>query len=251
MFFLLSKLLDVLIDPVWWTVGLVGAGLVLVKRKIGPRLIGVGLGVLIVSSLPVVSNRLWWGLEAGAVKTVKPEVTYDAVILLGGVVNPIGSLPEEPAFNDNYERILAVRELLVTGRAKVAIVSGGQFGGPFHSEAAYDGAELIRLGVPADQVILEEAANNTRENATLSKPILEKLGAKSVLIVTSAHHIPRAVGCFRAVGLDVDALPVDYRLRNPGIDSHWAPRGEYLSQSSRALREWLGRLVYRVMGYTK
>jgi uncharacterized SAM-binding protein YcdF (DUF218 family) len=72
-----------------------------------------------------------------------------------------------------------------------------------------------------------------------------------VLVVTSAFHVPRAAGCFRAAGVEADFLPVDYRIRDPGEDQHWLPRAEYLTQTSRALRELLGRLVYRVLGYTK
>ncbi len=69
--------------------------------------------------------------------------------------------------------------------------------------------------------------------------------------MTSAFHMPRSVGCFRAAGIEVDVLPVDYRLRDPSLETRVMPRGEYLGQTTRALREWLGRLVYRVLGYTK
>ena len=69
--------------------------------------------------------------------------------------------------------------------------------------------------------------------------------------MTSAFHMPRSVGCFRAAGIEVDVLPVDYRLRDRSLETHVMPRGEYLGQTTRALREWLGRLVYRVLGYTK
>ena len=173
------------------------------------------------------------------------------MVLLGGVVSPQGSLADSPAWNDNVERLLEVRQLLVTGRVKVAIVSGGNLGGELKTEAEYLADELVLLGVPREQVLVETKANNTRENATESKVLLEKLGAKRVLLVTSAFHVPRAIGCFRAAGVEADVLPVDYRMRNPGADQHWLPRGEYFSQTTRALRELLGRLVYRVLGYTK
>jgi len=81
--------------------------------------------------------------------------------------------------------------------------------------------------------------------------LLDGLGAKEVLLVTSAFHVPRSVGCFRAVGLQADVFPVDYRMRDASTDPHVLPRGEYLAQSARALREWLGRVVYRLLGYSK
>ena len=254
-FFIFSKLLDIFVDPLWWA-GVPGfAGLLLLargkRRQFGLGLAFGGLGALFLCSLPVLSNRLWASLETDAVSTMEPNVVYDAVVLLGGAVSPQGSLTDSPAWNDNIERLLEVRRLLVSGRAKVAIVSGGKLGGALKTEADYLAAELVVLGVPKDQVLVEDKANNTRENATLSKALLERLGAKRVLLVTSAFHVPRAAGCFRAAGVEADVLPVDYRMRDTGADPHWLPRGEYLSQTTRALRELLGRLVYRVLGYTK
>ncbi len=254
-FFFLSKVLDIAIDPLWWGTVPILVGVVLLararRRRLALTLVSGGLGVLILATLPAVSNGLWASLEAGAVSTMQPGVTYDAVVLLGGAVTPQGSLPESPAWNDNIERLLEVRELLLGGRARVAIVSGGRLGGGLRTEAEYLGEALLALGVPKDQVIIEPRANNTRENATESKKLLDALGAKKVLLVTSAFHVPRAVGCFRAAGVEADMLPVDYRMRAPELDTHHAPRGEYLSQTARALREWLGRAVYRVLGYTK
>jgi uncharacterized SAM-binding protein YcdF (DUF218 family) len=255
MFFVLSKLLDVAVDPLWWGAGLVLVGVVLLardkRRRLGVGLSSAGLGVLLLFSLPAVANRLFSSLEAGATSTFQPGVTYDAVVLLGGAVSPLGSERDAPAWNDNVERLLETHRLLTTGQARVAIVSGGSLGGALRTEAEYLAAELRRLGVPAEQVIIEDQANNTRENATESKKHLERLGAKKVLLVTSAFHLPRSVGCFRAVGIEADTLPVDFRMRRPGADRHVAPRAEYLGESAKALREWLGRLVYRAMGYTK
>lgn len=256
MFFVLSKLLDVLVDPLWWGLSAVGLALALFARGVRPRLARAsaltGVAVWLVFSLPAVSNRLFAALEAGAERTLRPEVTYDAVVLLGGAVAPLGSTRDEPAWNDSVERLLAVRELLLAGRAKVAIVSGGALGSSaLRTEAEYLARELVALGVPEAQVLVEATANNTRENATASRALLEARGAKSVLLVTSAFHAPRALGCFRAVGLEPDVLPVDFRVRHPERDGHVAPRSEYLAQSARALRELLGRVVYRVLGYTR
>jgi uncharacterized SAM-binding protein YcdF (DUF218 family) len=256
MFFFLSKLLDVAVDPLWWSVSCAVAGLALLargspRRRLGLALVGSGAGLLLLFSTPAVANRLWHALEAGARDTRRPGVTYDAVVLLGGVVQPMGSLRDEPAWNDHIERLLEVRELLLSGRARLAIVSGGQLGRPLRAEAEYLADELTRLGVPRERLVVEANANNTRENATESKKLLDQLGARTVLLVTSAFHAPRSLGCFTAVGIQADLLPVDFRVRDPADDHHLAPRGEYLALSTRALREWLGRLVYAAMGYSR
>lgn len=256
MFFTLSKLLDIAIDPFWWMFGFTLAGVVLLLRN-SPRrrgalgLISLGLGLGFVCALPSVSNRVWRSLEGDVVSTMRADVTYDAVVLLGGTVSPLGSVRDEPAWNDNIERLLSTHALLQSGRAKVVIVSGGELGAGLLTEAEYLARELERLGVAKDRILVEAKARNTRENATLSKPMLESLGAKRVLLVTSAFHMPRAQGCFRAVDIEADVLPVDFRMREPSADPALAPRADYLAGTARALREWLGRTVYRVMGYAR
>jgi uncharacterized SAM-binding protein YcdF (DUF218 family) len=70
--------------------------------------------------------------------------------------------------------------------------------------------------------------------------------------VTSASHEPRAVGCFRAVGLDVDTLPVDYHSYDPSqTRGSFIPRADKLADSVAALRELIGRFIYRIVGYGK
>lgn len=255
MFFLLSKTLDLLVDPLWWGLGALALGVALLaqgaRRRAGAALSHLGLAVLLLAAAPAVSNRLWYALEADAPTTFHPEETYDAVVLLGGTVDSHGSRREEAAWNENVERLLVTRELLVAGRAKVALVTGGELGHGLRTEAEYLADALVRLGVPADRVVLEPKAANTRENARYAKPLLEARGATKVLLVTSAFHLPRALGCFRAVGLEPDALPVDFRLRDVTRDPHWAPRAEYLAQSAQAVREVVGRWVYRAMGYAR
>jgi uncharacterized SAM-binding protein YcdF (DUF218 family) len=257
MFYLLSKVLDAAVDPLWWAgvcLAFVLLGLAKGKPSRHARLaLSLGLLILVGFSLPPVSNRLWASLEAGARSTVRADVTYDAVVLLGGAVAPGGSTRDEPAWNDNVERLLTVRDVLVHDRAKVAVLSGGALGGTLRPEAEYLADALVALGVPRERLVLESRSLNTKENAALVKPLLETLQAHRVLVVTSAFHAPRAQGCFTAVGLQVDLLPVDYRLRpqNMVSDSHLAPRAEYLGQSARALREWLGRFSYWALGYSK
>lgn len=69
------------------------------------------------------------------------------------------------------------------------------------------------------------------------------------LLVTSAFHMPRTVGIFRAAGFDVEAYPVDFRTTGPED----AGRGffhvsEGLRRTDVAVREWIGLLAYYVTG---
>jgi uncharacterized SAM-binding protein YcdF (DUF218 family) len=70
------------------------------------------------------------------------------------------------------------------------------------------------------------------------------------VLVTSYAHVPRALGCFRAVGLEPDVLPVD-RRSGDGQGGTWFPRPSALVKSTWALHELAGRAAYRLAGYAR
>lgn len=254
MFFVLSKTLDVVLDPWWWGVVPMLVGLVLSwrgRRRAGVLLGAIGPLVLTVVSLPPVSNRLWSTLEDDAVETMRRDVVYDVVVLLGGTVSGAGATAETVAWNDNIERLLVTFELLRSGRAANVIVSGGALLDGLPTEADYLARQLEAWGIDRARIVVEPRARNTYENALFSKRLIEERGFKRIVATTSAFHVARAQGCFRAVELDVDWLPADYRMRDPARDGHWLPRAGYLEQSADALRERIGRLVYRATGKSR
>jgi uncharacterized SAM-binding protein YcdF (DUF218 family) len=96
--------------------------------------------------------------------------------------------------------------------------------------------------------VREGASRNTHENAVECAKIARERGWTRLLLVTSARHMKRAAGCFRAEGLAFDALPVDHRSHARGVTL--SPRSGSLDLSTDALREYAGRIVYRVRGYS-
>lgn len=251
MFFVLSKTLDLLLDPWWWVAVpvLVGAGALLRgRRRLGAIAIGVGLGGFTLLSLPAVSNRLWQALEADAATTMRSDVTYDVVVLLGGTVSAFGATSEVVSWGDNVERLTVTFDLLRTGKARHVIVSGGRLRDGLPTEAEFLARQLEAWGIEKDRILVEPEARNTAENAERSSALIEARGFRSVLMVTSAFHVPRAVGCFRAVGLEPDVLPVDFRMRAPEADPHWLPRAGYFEDTAKAVRELSGRVTYRLTG---
>jgi uncharacterized SAM-binding protein YcdF (DUF218 family) len=254
LFFLLSKTLDLLLDPWWWVAGpaLLGAlarwrG----RRRTGAALLSAGMSVFLTLSLPAVSNRLWHEMESDAVSTMRPDVTYDVVVLLGGTVAAFGATPDTVSWGDNVERLTVTFDLLRTGKARHVIVSGGTLRDGLPTEADYLARQLEAWGIEKERILIEPEARNTVENAEKSKALIDARGFKTVLMVTSAFHLPRAQGCFRAVGLEPDVLPVDFRMRAPEADGHWLPRAGYFGDSAQALRELFGRLTYRLTGKAK
>ena len=260
MFFVLSKILDLFVSPLTWAIALALLGVSfrgLVRRPARPlprwrRLSPLAAAlVLVVFAMEPVSNRLVRSLEDPPLRTVKDGVTYDVVVLLGGVVDERSAQTfGVRSFNQSSERLLETFDLLRTNRARHAIVSGAAPAreGVEVVEAIALRDQLVAWGIATDRVIVEDKAKNTRENAVESTRIIRERGFSSVLIVTSAFHMKRALGCFRAVGMEVDTLPVDFRSHTQG--NSWVPRTEFLADSSMALHEWTGRAVYRLRGYS-
>jgi uncharacterized SAM-binding protein YcdF (DUF218 family) len=253
-FFFLSKTLDALLSPLTWAALLVAVGIS--RGSLARRdrwLIASGLGVLVLFSFEPFENALLDALERSAPNTYRADVTYDAVILLGGAVER-SSRPGRPSYNDSVERLLATYDLLRSDRARLAIVSGGAVDSATHDpvEAVVLGGQLVDWGVAPERVIIEPRARNTHENAVESQRIARERGFSRLLVVTSAFHMPRALACFRAVGLPVDALPVDYRAYDAKrFSGSWLPRANYLERSTMVLREWFGRGIYRLRGYAR
>ncbi|GHG62420.1 YdcF family protein [Comamonas sp. JC664] len=255
MFLLLSKVLDLLLAPLTWALLLWLAGGLLRRRaRLSRGLSVLGAGVLYAFSTEPVAMGLMRATEAGAVNRFQPGVTYDAVIVLGGGLDPAATeRAGVPEYNAAAERVLRGFELLREGRARQVLISGGSLDPRPEAvvEAEVLSRQLQQWGIPAERIVQEGRSRNTRENALESARIIEARGWKSLLLVTSAAHMPRAAGCFAAVGLRPDTLPVDVRASNsPLRRMSWLPRAGALNVSTDALRELAGRVVYRLRGWT-
>jgi len=119
-------------------------------------------------------------------------------------------------------------------------------------EADYAGQIFESLGIGKDRLIMERRSRNTYENAVFSKAIASPKQGERWLLITSAYHMPRAIGVFRAVGFAVDAYPVDWHTRGP-VDAvkPFSSLSDGLGRTDTAVREWLGLVVYRLTGKTE
>lgn len=261
MFYVLSKLLDVFLSPLTW--GLLGVAAALPWRR--PRrpsrwrrrrAIGaLGLATLLVFAMPAVSNALLYRLEHAAPSTYRPDVTYDAVVLLGGMTDErVSADTGQPSYNDNVERLVMTHRLLAEGKARFAIASGAAVDPSLDewSEARMLARQLVAWGIDPSRVIVEDRARNTHENAVYSRRIAVERGFREVLVVTSAFHMRRSAECFEAVGMKVDTLAVDFRAHaSPLRLEAMLPRSGALAESTMTLRETFGLYVYRFQGYAR
>ncbi|CAN0592083.1 unnamed protein product [Laminaria digitata] len=107
------------------------------------------------------------------------------------------------------------------------------------------------MGLSDRNILYEDQARNTYENALFSKKLVgDDAVLRKWVLITSAEHMPRAMGVFRQTGWNVMAYPVDYTTDGRGgLELQFRPV-QGLASLNKALREWVGLLVYRVLGRT-
>ena len=260
MFFYLAKVLGFLLQPSTLIALLIAYGSILIWTgwaRWGRRFVSIGAILLLVAGLSPLGNVLILPLEDRF-----PRADLDAppppagFVILGGAEDRlVGTARNTPALNEAAERLV---EAAVLARrfpeAKIAF-SGGDAGVLYQTRSEAEGAEslLTALGVPRDRLILEAKSRDTYENAVFLKEELVKQGALGPgtrwLLITSAYHMPRAIGAFREAGFDVEAWPVDYRTRGRAdLTKPFDKVSEGLRRVDVATREWTGLLAYWLGG---
>ena len=104
--------------------------------------------------------------------------------------------------------------------------------------------------MPEERLRFEDRSRNTFENAVYSFETAKPKPGETWLLVTTAMHMPRSIGCFRKAGWDIFPYPVDYRTTG---DVSFVPDfafAEGLARINIAFREWLGLAAYWAMGRT-
>ncbi len=110
--------------------------------------------------------------------------------------------------------------------------------------------KFVDLGVAPARIKLESQSRTTSEDASYSAALLKPKPSERWLLVTSAMHMPRAVGCFRAAGFQVEPYPIEFMTGPSGRFSLFATGSVALMQFDTAAKEWIGLIAYRLMGNT-
>ncbi|MCB2376688.1 YdcF family protein [Hymenobacter sp. BT635] len=253
MFFLLSKFLPFVLEPAVWLLALLAAALLSRRHPRWQR--GFLISALTLTFIGTNSGLineayLAWEMPPVGLRTLAP---HDAGVLLTGVTRPLKSPHDRVYLGEGADRLTHTLWLYRAGRIKYIIVSGGSgsIRKVVHTEA-HDLATLLRLaGVPARNILVEEASRNTRENALNTKKLLaQHPEIKSIMLITSAFHQRRALACFRKVGLQPTPFPADYRTSDPiRTPSYWLPDASAFGRWSHLLHEITGYLTYKLLGY--
>ena len=258
MFFFLSKTVGVMLLPSNLMIGAGVAGLILLLTRfssIGRKLVVASLLLLAICGFLPVGNLLLYPLESRFPPWDNTGGAPDGVIVLGGSIEPDLSAAHGTAvFGPSIERLIAAAELAHRYPTVRILFSGGN--GTLDStdparEADFALPVFEGFGIPRDRLIMERRSRNTEENAEFTKALVSPKQGERWLLVTSAYHMPRAVGIFRKVGFPVEPYPVDWRTG--GRANLLRPSRFFIGGIGRidtALREWMGLIAYWITGRT-
>jgi len=255
MFFVLAKILGFFAQPsnICISIGLVGIVLMATRfRRAGRRLAVASVVLIALVGLSPLGNAIILPLEQRFPPWDATRGAPSGFIVLGGALDTVVSPARgEVALNEAAERMTAVAELARRFPDARIVFTGGS------GRIIYDGAPESELaarlfdsfGIAKQRILLEDKSRDTDENARFTRDLVQPKPSERWLIVTSAHHMPRSVGVFRAAGFPVEAFPVDYRTRG-AIDllRPFATLGDGLRRTDTAAREWVGLVMYRLAG---
>lgn len=218
------------------------------RGRRGPAIGVAALTVLLflLAGCGVLPRLLLQRLESPyALRPALDWASHNAIVLLTGDSVYVPHDKVEPSMSA-YGRITEAAVLYRNCRAAQVdcklLVSGGD---PSHMDttlAVSYGVVLGQLGVPADDLILETRSNTTWQNAQFSRPLLARLDAPRVWLVSSAWHLRRSVLYFSHFGIVATPVRADY-LR--GDITGW-PSASNIALADIALHEYLGIARYHV-----
>jgi uncharacterized SAM-binding protein YcdF (DUF218 family) len=176
----------------------------------------------------------------------------EGIIVLGGAIDDVTSTAHgQTVFNEGGER---VTEAVILAKrypqARVVYTSGSNsvIGGS-STEALQARKLMSQMGIAPERIAIEDKSRNTDENAGFTAAILHPIPSQHWLIVTSAFHMPRAMGVFEQAGFHPIAYPVAFRTRG-----HWPDHLRLTFEPVRnlrvelALHEWIGLVGYWASG---
>jgi uncharacterized SAM-binding protein YcdF (DUF218 family) len=228
-----------------------GVGLLCVRR---PRL-GIGLLSCAVAALFAIgATPLGAWLLAPLENRFPPPRTLPqrihGVIMLGGALDhDLTVARRQLVLRDPGERFVALLRLARRyPEARLVLAEGRGSLGPRELAEALPGKLFFAdLGIDVDRIVHEHTAGNTYENGVLTRALVKPQAGQQWILVTSAWHMPRAVGVFRRAGWRVIPYPVDYRTDGAAIGYRGLDLKGGLERFSLAAREWAGLIAYRLL----
>jgi uncharacterized SAM-binding protein YcdF (DUF218 family) len=258
LFFALSKTLGIMLLPINFLIelGLLGLVCLLLRwARLGRALMAASILLLGIAGFTPAGNLLMYSLEQRFPPWDASHGAPDGIVVLGGGIDSDPSASRgEAVFTSSGSRLISAAIYARRYPNARILYSGGSAN--FLSDTSAREADfalkvLEDLGVARERIIVERESRNTFENAELSRRLADPKPGERWLLMTSAFHMPRAIGIFRKVGFAVEPCPVDWRLGGRAdVLQFPVPSEEGLQHTNLAVREWLGLIAYRLTGRT-
>lgn len=239
----LNKILPFFISPIFFIILLMLIGVFLNSKRISI----FTLIITITLSMPFVSNNLIHFLERDyRLEKIDLMPDADAIVVLSGMVRTINAKQGlHYEWTDASDRIFAGIELVKKGKSPRLVLTQGKL--PW-SLGEPEGSFLKKIamdqGVDAEKIILTGKVENTEQEAFQTARLLVKSNP-TIILVTSAFHMPRAKQVFEAAGLNVEPFAVDFRQETRELTViDFIPTAEALKDTSFFVREMVGRIFY-------
>lgn len=257
MFYLVSKIAWLFLAPSNVVCALLAVGAVLLFTRLwrwGRGITALGVLMLVVLGLSPFGYVMILPLEERFAPPAEDAPPPDGIIVLGGSFDTaVTQARDQVALNEAGERLTAFAGLAQEYPDARLVFSGGSASMLLaHANEAETARLLLNsLGVPEGRLQLEDRSRNTWQNAEFTTELVKPEAGERWWLVTSAWHMPRAVGAFRAAGFPVEAYPVDYRTRGwEDVSRPFEAVSQGLRRVDIATREWVGLVAYRLTGRT-
>ena len=254
MFFYCSKILAFIITPLVWIIGLFIYSLITENKKRKRRSFIIAIILLIVLSNTFLLDNMMRIWEIPTIQESDLKGKYDVGIVLGGMISYDSQL-DRLQFSKGVDRLLQAVQLYEDGNIKkILITSGsGSITYPELKESPLIKKYLQTIHIPEEDIIIESESKNTRENALFTAPILNKVAPNGrYILITSAFHMRRSLGCFNKVGIKATPFSTDRYSGGPrrwALDFLFIPNPETFAASNVLIHEMIGYWVYKIMHY--
>jgi uncharacterized SAM-binding protein YcdF (DUF218 family) len=255
MFFFLSKILAYFIKPFNLVLISFVTSFFIKNASWKKRLRVTSLVIFLIFSNGIAFNECLMLWEIPAIPISELDDDYELAVVLGGTTNVERKPNDRLFFHKGADRVTHALNLYHSGKVKKILFTGGN--ARLFEDAKRDNSPIydfyVMCGVDPDDIIIENASRNTRENAFFVKDLVEANAKnRKVILITSAFHMRRAEGCFRKVGIDVTGFSTDFYsvlpkdrfgfdgfLPDPGVFGGW----------NFLIKEWIGYMAYWMIGY--
>jgi len=231
----------------------VGTVLMLARRRRAGRWVLSATAVLFIAC--ALTPLPEWGLRVLEERFPAPEILparIDGIVVLGGDLN--ADLAEKRhgyGLGGGGGRVVGFAVLARRYPDAKLVYTGGTGSLVSDAREADSAALLLRdLGLTGDRMVFERESRTTRENARLAAAAALPDPSETWLLVTSAYHMPRAIGAFRRAGWPVTAYPVGYLTRPAGDSAYRFDISDSLYLTEKLVHEILGLVMYRLAGYS-